>query len=115
MSNSFSPSSGSSSNAQIIRDSFALVAPQRQSPMAASRAVAPGSSAGIGVASWPFGRPFLTSAHGHVRLPLLGDVELASAMVFDLGVYIVVVTVVVSVLSGLGQLSLRARQPVEEA
>ncbi len=70
-------------------------------------------AAGIGVASWPFGRPFLTSAHGHVRLPLLGDVELASAMVFDLGVYIVVVTVVVSVLSGLGQLSLRARQPAE--
>jgi multicomponent K+:H+ antiporter subunit A len=70
-------------------------------------------AAGIGVASWPFGRPFLTSAHGHLRLPLLGDVELASAMVFDLGVYIVVVTVAVTVLSGLGQLSLRARKSAE--
>ncbi len=66
-------------------------------------------AAGIGVASWPFARPFLTSAHGHVQLPLLGDVELASAMVFDLGVYIVVVTVVLTVLSGIGGLSLRAR------
>jgi len=66
-------------------------------------------AAGIGVASWLFGRPFLTSAHGHVPLPLLGDVELASAMVFDLGVYVVVVTVVVTVLSELGRLSLRAR------
>ena len=44
-----------------------------------------------------------------VPLPLLGDVELASAMVFDLGVYVVVVTVVVTVLSELGRLSLRAR------
>ncbi len=66
-------------------------------------------AAGIGVASWFFARPFLTSAHGHVQLPLLGDIELASAMVFDLGVYVVVVTVVLTVLSGLGELSLRAR------
>ena len=72
-------------------------------------------TAGIGLASWPFGRPFLTSAHGHVHLPLIGDVELASAMVFDLGVYVVVVTVVVSVLAGLGQLSLRLDAPHEEA
>ena len=49
-------------------------------------------AAGIGLASWLLGRPFLTSAHGHLQLPLIGDVELASAMVFDLGVYVVVVT-----------------------
>ncbi|WP_300454815.1 monovalent cation/H+ antiporter subunit A [Accumulibacter sp.] len=72
-------------------------------------------ASGIGLASWPFGRPFLTSAHGHVRLPLLGEIEVASAMIFDLGVYLVVVTVVVSVLSGLGQLSLRARRGAEQA
>ncbi len=64
-------------------------------------------AAGVGVASWPFGRPFLTSAHGHIQPPLLGEIELASAMIFDLGVYIVVVTVVLTVLSGLGGLSLR--------
>jgi multicomponent K+:H+ antiporter subunit A len=64
-------------------------------------------AAGIGVASWAFARPFLTSAHGQLRLPWLGEVELASAMVFDLGVYIVVVTVVLCVLTGLGRLSLR--------
>jgi multicomponent K+:H+ antiporter subunit A len=67
------------------------------------------------VASWPFARPFLTSAHGHLQLPLLGDVELASAMVFDLGVYIVVVTVVLTVLSGIGGLSLRARSSREKS
>ncbi len=62
-------------------------------------------AAGVGLASWPFGYPFLTSTHARLRLPLIGDVELASAMIFDLGVYVVVVTVVVTVLAGLGRLS----------
>jgi multicomponent K+:H+ antiporter subunit A len=44
-----------------------------------------------GVASGLFGAPFLTSATGHPRLPLLGEVPLASAMAFDLGVYLTVV------------------------
>lgn len=64
-------------------------------------------SFGIGVASWLFGYPFLTSAHGHITLPLIGDIELASAMIFDLGVYIVVVSAVLMVLAELGKLSYR--------
>jgi multicomponent K+:H+ antiporter subunit A len=84
--------------------------PQRPAPLLALGLLL---AAGIGVASWLFGRPFLTSAHGHVQLPLLGDIELATAMVFDLGVYVVVVTVVVTVLAGLGRLSLRARSGSE--
>ena len=65
-------------------------------------------TAGIGIASFVFGANFLTSAHGHVQIPLIGEIELASAMIFDLGVYLVVVTVVLVVLSELGRLSLRA-------
>ena len=65
-------------------------------------------TAGIGLASVAFGRNFLTSAHGHVTLPLIGEIELASAMIFDLGVYLVVVTVVLTILSEIGRLSLRA-------
>ena len=38
-----------------------------------------------------FGYPFLTSTFGHLHAPWLGDVELASAFFFDLGVYLVVV------------------------
>ncbi|HRF71896.1 MAG TPA: monovalent cation/H+ antiporter subunit A [Accumulibacter sp.] len=64
----------------------------------------------VGIVSWLFGRPFLTSAHGHVSLPLIGEFELASVMIFDLGVYVVVVTVVITVLSGLGRLSERAHR-----
>ncbi|GIK25755.1 MAG: monovalent cation/H+ antiporter subunit A [Betaproteobacteria bacterium] len=65
------------------------------------------AAAGTGAASWLFDRPFLTSAHGHLGLPLIGEVEIASALLFDLGVYIVVVTAVLMVLSGLGRLSRR--------
>ncbi|HSF30734.1 MAG TPA: MnhB domain-containing protein [Candidatus Tectomicrobia bacterium] len=37
------------------------------------------------------GYPFLTSTFGHLHVPWLGEVEIASAMFFDLGVYGVVV------------------------
>lgn len=37
------------------------------------------------------GYPFLTSTFGHVHVPGLGEVEIASAFFFDLGVYGVVV------------------------
>ena len=55
-----------------------------------------------GAASWGFGRPFLTSAFGHAQLPLVGGFELASAMAFDLGVYLVVVGATLLILINLG-------------
>jgi len=58
-----------------------------------------------GLGAWFFGRPFLTSAHGHVHLPLAGDLPLATAALFDLGVYLVVVGVVLSILEQLGRLT----------
>ena len=44
-----------------------------------------------GVGAWFFGKPFLTSAHGEPVLPVIGQLPLASAMAFDLGVYLAVV------------------------
>jgi multicomponent K+:H+ antiporter subunit A len=44
-----------------------------------------------GVGAWFFGKPFLTSAHGEPVLPVIGQLPLASALVFDLGVYLAVV------------------------
>jgi monovalent cation:proton antiporter len=44
-----------------------------------------------GVVPMLFGYPFLTSTFGHLHAPWLGEVELASAFFFDLGVYGVVV------------------------
>jgi multicomponent K+:H+ antiporter subunit A len=44
-----------------------------------------------GVGAFALGRPFLTSAHGHPVVPLLGELPLATAALFDLGVYVTVV------------------------
>ncbi len=62
---------------------------------------------GTGLASILFGDPFLTSAYGHLHLPLIGDVELVSAMLFDLGVFLAVVGVVLVIMAGFGVLSRR--------
>jgi len=67
-------------------------------------------AAGVGLLSWLFARPFLTSTHGHIAIPLLGDIELASVMIFDLGVYLVVVATVLLILTELGRLNVRGER-----
>ncbi|MGL4316567.1 MAG: monovalent cation/H+ antiporter subunit A [Pseudomonas sp.] len=59
-----------------------------------------------GLGSWAFGRPFLTTAFGHFELPLVGEFELATAMLFDLGVYLTVVGATLLILVNLGRVSL---------
>ncbi len=64
--------------------------------------------AGLGIAgltglgAFFLGRPFLTSAHGHPAVPILGEIPLASAALFDLGVFLVVVGATLLTLSALG-------------
>ncbi|MFN5048756.1 monovalent cation/H+ antiporter subunit A [Roseateles sp.] len=58
-----------------------------------------------GVGAFLFGKPFLTSAFGHPVLPLLGELPLATAALFDLGVYITVVGATMLMLSVLGSAS----------
>ncbi|WP_136253591.1 monovalent cation/H+ antiporter subunit A [Onishia niordana] len=58
-----------------------------------------------GLGSWLFGRPFLTSAFGHFKLPLVGEFELATAMLFDLGVYLAVVGATLMILANLGKVT----------
>lgn len=55
-----------------------------------------------GLGSWAFGFPFLTTAFGHFHIPVLGEIELATAMVFDLGVYFTVVGTTLLIVSHLG-------------
>ncbi len=45
-----------------------------------------------------FGRPFLTSAHGELALPRGGTFEWASAALFDLGVFLVVIGVTITII-----------------
>ncbi|QIK38307.1 monovalent cation/H+ antiporter subunit A [Caldichromatium japonicum] len=63
-----------------------------------------------GLASLWFGHPFLTSAFIHVHWPIVGDFELVSAMLFDLGVYLVVVGATLLILIQLGGMH-RATHP----
>lgn len=64
-------------------------------------------AATAGAGSWLFGRPFLTSAFQYADLPILGRVPLASAVVFDLGVVILVLGATVMMLVALAHQSLR--------
>lgn len=56
-----------------------------------------------GVSAWVAGLPFLTSGFVHVHLPIVGEFELASAMGFDLGVFLTVVGAVMLALAKLSQ------------
>ena len=49
-----------------------------------------------------WGRPFLTSAYLHPKLPLLGEIPLASAALFDIGVFLTVVGATLLLISVLG-------------
>lgn len=59
-----------------------------------------------GVGSWLFDRPFLTSWFEYFDIPFVGKVELASAIAFDLGVYITVVGSTLMILASLGKLTI---------
>ena len=91
---------------------------QERLPWNAQRFIGVGllATALTGLASLLVGYPFLTSAFTHLHWPVVGDFELASALVFDLGVYLVVVGATLLILIRLGLLhrferrSARARQ-----
>ncbi len=69
-----------------------------------------------GGGAWLFNLPFLTSFFQYADLPLLGRVPLASALIFDLGVVVLVVGSTVLMLVALAHQSLRkARQDDELA
>jgi multicomponent K+:H+ antiporter subunit A len=61
-----------------------------------------------GLGSFVFQHPFLSSAFGHPVVPVLGELPLATAALFDLGVYITVVGATLLTLSVLGAASKEA-------
>ncbi len=68
-----------------------------------------------GIGAFLLGFPFLTSGYRYWHLPILGEIEIPSAMFFDLGVLFVVAGVVLMVLSLLGESARleRARETAE--
>jgi multicomponent K+:H+ antiporter subunit A len=67
-------------------------------------------AAGMGCAPALLGRPFLTSSFTYAEIPLIGAVPLATAMVFDLGVFGLVVGAVVLMLIAIAHQSVRGRR-----
>lgn len=58
-----------------------------------------------GLAAWLFNYPFLTSTFTYLNWPIVGKFEIASAMAFDTGVFLVVVGATVMILVQLGRLN----------
>jgi multicomponent K+:H+ antiporter subunit A len=71
-------------------------------------------AAGAGVAAWLMTNNFLTSLEWHLAIPLLGELHLSSTLLFDLGVYLLVVGATTLMLVALAHQSMRSyRRPVE--
>ena len=70
---------------------------------------------GTGLAAWAFGRPFLTTYSGYADLPLIGEVPTASALLFDIGVFALVVGATVLMLIALAHQSVRGQRAERRA
>ncbi|BBK33680.1 multisubunit potassium/proton antiporter PhaA subunit /multisubunit potassium/proton antiporter PhaB subunit [Stella humosa] len=68
------------------------------------------AAAATGAGAWGFGRPFLTTAFAYADIPWLGQVPLASALLFDFGVFSLVLGATVLILIALAHQSLRVHR-----
>ena len=70
---------------------------------------------GTGVGAALFGLPLFTTGHDYFTLPLIGEVHLATALLFDVGVALAVVGAVMLALAELSHVAQRAAKanPVE--
>jgi len=71
-------------------------------------------AAATGIGAWFGGTPFMTSAFGYVTLPGLEPVELATAALFDLGVFLTVLGAVMLALASMSRLAVAARSDEPE-
>jgi len=65
------------------------------------------AAAGTGLGALAFGYPFLTSFFRYVQIPVIGKTPIASALLFDMGVFSLVVGATVLMLIALAHQSLR--------
>lgn len=63
-----------------------------------------------GLGSFALGYPFLTTHTAHLSLPLIGDIHVASALFYDIGVFLLVVGATLLILTALGHQSVRGRR-----
>ncbi|WP_313296857.1 monovalent cation/H+ antiporter subunit A [Diaphorobacter sp.] len=65
---------------------------------------------GTGLGSLVFGYPFLTSHTAHFTLPVVGEIHIASALFFDIGVYLLVVGSTLLILVAIAHQSVRGHR-----
>lgn len=65
---------------------------------------------GTGLGALILGYPFLTSHTAHVSLPLIGEIHVASAMFFDMGVFSLVVGATLLILTAIAHQSVRSHR-----
>jgi multicomponent K+:H+ antiporter subunit A len=65
------------------------------------------AAAAAGLSAWGLSLPFLTALTMDVHVPLLGDIHLSTVLLFDLGVYLLVVGATLLILVALAHQSLR--------
>jgi multicomponent K+:H+ antiporter subunit A len=72
------------------------------------------AAAAAGLCGWAMSLPFLSALDTHLHVPGLGDVHLSTVLLFDLGVYLLVVGATLLILVALAHQSLRRprRAPV---
>jgi multicomponent K+:H+ antiporter subunit A len=69
-----------------------------------------GTACATGLGAWLLGYPFLTSHTAHIHLPVLGEIHLPSAFVFDFGVFLLVVGATMLILTALSHQSIRSHR-----
>jgi multicomponent K+:H+ antiporter subunit A len=70
-------------------------------------------AAGTGLASMLFGRPFLTTYFAYEDLPIIGRIPTSSALIFDIGVFALVVGATLLMLVALAHQSVRAHRTTQ--
>jgi len=65
------------------------------------------AAAAAGVGAWARSLPFLTAISTDIHIPLIGDVHLSSVLLFDTGVYLLVIGATLLILVALAHQSLR--------
>ncbi|TDF77862.1 monovalent cation/H+ antiporter subunit A [Pseudomonas sp. H9] len=67
-----------------------------------------------GAGAMLLGYPFLTTHTAHLHLPVLGDIHVASALFFDVGIFTVVVGSTLLILTALAHQSVRGHRPANQ-
>jgi multicomponent K+:H+ antiporter subunit A len=69
------------------------------------------AAAAAGILAWGTSMPFLTARTSDLHLPMLGEIHLSSVLLFDLGVYMLVIGATMLMLVVLAHQSLRSPRP----